>query len=258
MNKIFYLILTSVLICSCAESYNIVGSSAISDLDGRMLYLKIIKDNDLKNLDSCDVVHGKFHFTGTMDSVRMANLFMDDESVMPLVIEKGEISISLDNTQQKVGGTPLNDALYKFIEEHKQLDSEMAELTHKHDQAIMDGADMGPVIMKLNKEADEIAEKEDKLVTSFIVDNFDNVLGPGVFMMITSAYQYPILNPWIEDIMSKATSKFKNDPYVKTYYQMAQENEARMNGMEPMTTEQRPTPPPPPAMNEMQQDTVMP
>lgn len=42
--------------------------------------------------------------------------------------------------------------------------------------------------------------------------------------------QYPMLSPWIEDIMSKATEHFKNDPYVKDYYQKAQENEQIMNG----------------------------
>lgn len=59
------------------------------------------------------------------------------------------------------------------------------------------------------------------------------MLGPGVFMMITSGYQYPILTPQIEDIMSKATEKFKNDPYVSDYYKTATENEARMQGLEP-------------------------
>jgi hypothetical protein len=49
-------------------------------------------------------------------------------------------------------------------------------------------------------------------------------------MMITSQYRYPVLTPQIEDIMSKATDKFKSDPYVRDYYQTAQENEARMNG----------------------------
>ncbi len=39
-----------------------------------------------------------------------------------------------------------------------------------------------------------------------------------------------MLSPWIEDIMSKATEHFKNDPYVKDYYQKAQENEQIMNG----------------------------
>ena len=34
--------------------------------------------------------------------------------------------------------------------------------------------------------------------------------------MVTIGYRYPELTPWIEDIMSKATDKFKNDPYVRT------------------------------------------
>ena len=68
-------------------------------------------------------------------------------------------------------------------------------------------------------------------MTSFVTDNFDNVLGPGVFFMVTIGFQYPELTPWIEDIMSKATDKFKNDAYVKDYYQKAQENEQIMNGM---------------------------
>ena len=49
--------------------------------------------------------------------------------------------------------------------------------------------------------------------------------------MMTIGYRYPELTPWIEDIMSKATDKFKNDPYVKDYYQKALENQAIMNGM---------------------------
>lgn len=167
---------------------------------------------------------------------------MDDENVMPLVVEKGEINIKIDNAQQLVSGSPLNEKLYKFIAEHNQLNNEMSELSHKQSQAIMDGKDMVVVTKQLNKEAAEIAAKEDKLVTDFIVNNFDNVLGPGVFMMITSAYPYPILNAWIDDIMSKATNKFKNDPYVKTYYKMAQDNEAKMNGMSYPGS----MPPPPP------------
>jgi hypothetical protein len=68
-------------------------------------------------------------------------------------------------------------------------------------------------------------------VTNFIVENFDNVLGPGVFMMMTSGYPYPVLTPQIEDIMSKATKKFKEDPYVKQYYEAANEIQARQNGL---------------------------
>ena len=50
-------------------------------------------------------------------------------------------------------------------------------------------------------------------------------------MMITSQYRFPVLTPQIEYIMSKATKTFKNDFYVREYYQAAQENEQRMNGL---------------------------
>jgi putative uncharacterized protein (fragment) len=49
--------------------------------------------------------------------------------------------------------------------------------------------------------------------------------------MVTIGYEYPELTPWIEDIMSKATDKFKNDSYVRDYYEKAQENQQIMNGM---------------------------
>ena len=230
MNKIFYAFITLLAITSCANSYNIQGTSNVSTLDGRMLYLKILKDNDFKNIDSCDVVHGQFHFDGNLDSVRMANIFMDEEPVLPLVLENGEISVKLDDTQQIVSGTPLNDKLFKFFKKYQQLQNQQLELVHKHDQAIMNGSDMEVVTRKLNEEALRLADQEDKLVTSFVTDNFDNVLGAGVFFLVTMRNQYPMLSPWIEDIMSKATDNFKNDPYVKDYYQKAQENEQIMNG----------------------------
>ena len=230
MNKILYAFITLLAMTSCANSYNIQGTSNVSTLDGRMLYLKILKNNDFKNIDSCDVVHGQFHFDGNLDSVRMANIFMDDEAVLPLVLESGDINVKLDDAQQVVSGTPLNDKLFKFFKKYQQLQNQQMELVHKHDQAIMNGSDMEMVTRKLNEEAIRLADQEDKLVTSFVTENFDNVLGPGVFFMVTMRNQYPMLSPWIEDIMSKATEHFKNDPYVKDYYQKAQENEQIMNG----------------------------
>lgn len=232
MNKILYALVVMTTLASCAESYSIQGSSSVSSLDGSKLYLKTIKDQELKSMDSCDVVHGKFRFAGLLDTVKLANLYMDDESLMmPVVVEKGEIEIRIDNTGRNVSGTPLNDKLYQFINRHDQLGNEMNELSHKQSQMLLDGIDEDEINQKLTVEAAKIAQKEDSLVTNFIVDNFDNVLGPGVFMMMTSGYPYPVLTPQIEDIMSKATQKFKSDPYVKEYYRTANEIQARENGL---------------------------
>ena len=230
MNKIFYAFITLLALASCANSYDITGTSNVSTLDGRMLYLKVLKNNDFSSIDSCDVVHGQFHFQGGLDSVRMANIFMDDEPVLPLVLESGTITVKLNDTQQVVSGTPLNDKLFGFFKKYQQLQNQQRELVHKHDQAIMNGKDMNVVNQQLNDEAMRLSEQEDKLVTGFVTDNFDNVLGAGVFFLVTMGNQYPMLSPWIEDIMSKATDHFKNDPYVKDYYEKAQENQAIMNG----------------------------
>ena len=91
------------------------------------------------------------------------------------------------------------------------------------------------------------ADEEEKLVTGFIEEIFDNVLGPGVFFMLTAADRTPLLSPWVEALMSKATDNFKNDAYVKTYYETAKQNEAIMNGMAepsgaPQTAPQAPLP----------------
>ena len=244
MYKSIYTIFTvaAVLLTSCASSYNVHGTSSVSAMDGSKLYLKTVKNGELQSIDSCEVVHGEFHFAGLLDTVRMASLFMDDESIMPLVLEEGEVVIRIENALQSASGTPLNDSLYVFIDKHNQLTDRMAELSHRQSQMLLDGIDEDQIDRQLSIEANEIAQEEDKLVTQFICDNFDNVLGPGIFMMITSQYRYPVLTPQIEDIMSKATEEFKNNPYVREYYQAAQENEARMNGTKDMDDVAAPLP----------------
>ena len=193
MSRILYALLAFATLTSCANSYNIQGSSNVSILDGRMLYLKVYNDGELKNVDSCEVVHGQFHFQGTVDSAKMTTLFMDDKSVMPVVLESGDITVRIDNTQQVVTGTTLNEKLFKFIDEYNKLDNQVVDLGHKQSQAIMDGEDEMVVNERLNKEAMQIAQKKDELQTSFIEENFENVLGPGVFFMLTAGYPYPEL-----------------------------------------------------------------
>ena len=218
MNRILYIFAVIAVITSCAESYNIQGASSVSSLDGSKLYLKAVKNQELKSIDSCEVVHGKFKFSGILDTTFLASLFMDDQSIMPVVVEQGNIMIRIDDTSQKVSGSPLNELLYDFIDKHNQLDNRMNELGHRESQMLLDGIDERTINEQLSVELAVIARQEDSLVTHFIIDNFDNVLGPGVFMMMTSNYRYPILTPQIEEIMSKATDAFKNDPYVSEYY----------------------------------------
>lgn len=229
MKSLIYILATAATMASCARSYNIEGVSNISNLDGQKVYLKVLQGEEFKNIDSCDVLHGQFSMHGTVDTVKMAML-VNDNLRLPVVLEEGDVKITIAAAENSFGGTLLNDSLFNFVKTFSQLENEESELVHTHDQAIMNGDDMNQVVEQLNQKYIDISEQKDKLVTKFIADNFDNVLGPGVFLMVTINDVYPELSPWVEDIMSKATDKFKNDPYVKMYYEKAQENQAIRNG----------------------------
>lgn len=241
MNKICYVIIGLLTLTSCANTFNIAGTTSVSTLDGQKLYLKVLKDSMMKNIDSCDVVHGQFQFAGSIDSVRVANIIFDNSGSIPVVLEDGSIQVKIDNTQETVSGTPLNDKLTKFRRRFTQLMNQSADLVHQHDQAIMNGKNMEAVNAQLTAQSASINQKMDKLVTSFVVENFDNVLGPYIFITVCmNRYEVPMLDAWVEDIMSRATDQFKNDPQVKEYYQAAQDNQAIMNGTKVPVQAQQP------------------
>ncbi len=249
MTKVLYAFLSfSLFLTSCANSYDIQGTSNVSGLDGRKLYLKVNSADTLKTIDSCDVVHGRFIFQGNIDSVRVAQIFMDDVNLQfPIVLEQGNIQLRLDNTQQQVSGTPLNDKINDFWIKFTQIRNQYIELDHEESAAIMNGQDENEVNSRLLKQALQVYASGDKLFTKFVTDNFENILGPwGFFTRITydttpDAYpswmnDYLYLNAvnqlssWIDFIMMKAPDSFKNDPQVKDFYTNFQQTQNEMNG----------------------------
>ncbi len=218
-------LLTAALACtSCAEQYNLLGTTNVHELEGKMMYLKVYDTDDLRNMDSCRVLHGKFEFRGTMDTVVMVNLFAEEQSVMPVVLEGGELTVRIDDVAQQMSGSPLNDSLYNFIHRKTQLDNQISELSRKEGRMIMDGMEFDEVVAHLNAEYASLKQMNEALETSFIKRNYNNVLGPGIFMIMTSTYTYPIITPQIEEILTSATPYFMSNDYVKAYTKMARQN----------------------------------
>lgn len=249
INKALYAVCAVLALASCASSYNIQGSSNVQDLNGQKLYLKVMQDANLRSLDSCDVVHGQFSFAGNIDSVHVASIYMDEMNVMPVVLESGEITIRIDNAQHQISGTPLNDRLYQFLHSFVQLQSEIMDIDHEQSQALMQGISEEEANAQLLEKGLDVYQQEDKLFTTFVTDNFDNILGPWGFLYRISYdvnpanYPYTIgeylyanandkLPVWIEYIMNKATDKFKSDVDVKSFYEDFLRNQRILNGTE--------------------------
>lgn len=234
MKKIIYFLCAAAALASCSSSYNIQGTSDVQNLDGHMMYIKALQGNELKSIDSCDVLHGKFAFRGNIDTVKVGTLFINNEGVMPIVLEEGDIVIKFNTAKQTCTGTYLNDKLNDFIEQYNQITSQIADLSHQEAQAMMDGKDMNVVYRELQQKSNSLNQESDSLITSFIEQNFDNVLGPFVFRMATDT-EVPMTNAWIDALMLKATDSFKNDRYVKEFMEAANHNQAVMTGMDDPT-----------------------
>ena len=105
VNKILPFLLLLPFWASCTSKYKIEGTSSVNSLDGKMLYLKSLRDGEWVKLDSAEVVHGLFSMKGKIDSVQMVTLYMDEESIMPIVLESGKITVTICNTDLKAVGT---------------------------------------------------------------------------------------------------------------------------------------------------------
>lgn len=228
--RIIVLALISLLIfVSCVDGYQIEGSSSVSRLDGKMLFLKVTDGMQMVNLDSAEVVHGIFQMEGKIDTTVMASLYMDDQSIMPLVIEKGNIQIQIENTRLVVSGTPLNDKLYDFVSKKNMLDDRAYEVDRKESRMIMEGVPVEEVERIIFQEREQLSKDLDALVKVSITDNYENVLGPGIFIMLCNSLPYPVITPLIEEIVEDAPDIFRNHWMVKEYMEQARKYMESMN-----------------------------
>ena len=224
VNCIFSLMLLLVLFASCSKRYKIDGKSSVTSLDGKMLYLKALQDGDWVTVDSGEVVHGVFKMKGAADSIRVVTLYMGDEGLMPLVLEDGRIRVNIANPQMEAEGTPLNDKLYDFIDKRNSMELAIEEVERKEARMVLDGVALDDIHGPLQQEADSLVRAMDTYVKDFIVENFENVLGTSVFMMMCSTLPYPVMTPTIEEIMKKAPLSFKEHVLVKDFISKAKEN----------------------------------
>lgn len=217
--------LLALLLCaSCSRGYRIEGQSSVTSLDGKMLYLKTLQDGDWVAVDSAEVIHGLFKMKGPVDSVRMVTLYMGDEGLMSLVLENGHIRVDIANVQMKAEGTPLNDKLYEFIDKRNALELAIEEVDRKEARMVLDGVALDDIHDQLQQESDSLVGAMNTYLKQFIADNYENVLGPSVFMMMCSTLPYPVMTPNIEAILKDAPASFKDNVLVKDYVSKAKEN----------------------------------
>lgn len=224
IGKLFGLVMLTAMLASCSSAYQITGRSDINSLDGKKLYLKALSESGWLPVDSASVEHGLFSMEGVSDSTILVSLYMDDESIMPLILENGFIKVSITTSDLRASGTPLNNALYNFIDRRNDLEQQINSLDRREAQMVLNGANIDEVHAQLQKEGENLSRQMNDFVISFIKDNYNNVLGPSVFMMMCGTMPYPIMTDQVENIMRSAPASFKAHPMVQEFLEKAREN----------------------------------
>ena len=204
-----------------------MGESSIENLDGRSIALKVSHNGEWSVLDSCEVLHGQFRMKGKADTTLIATLFLDEQPLMPLIVEPGKIDITVSNIVLKAAGTPLNDSLYKFIANKYHLDLRAMELERLEARMIMEGYDGAIIQHRVDSAYQALREEMQGLVLRFIGSNYDNALALCGFSMLCNGLPYPIVTPLIQAVIDGAPEKFLAHPTISTFLHEAQE---RMNG----------------------------
>lgn len=224
ISRLVYILLTLVFAASCSEKYTIEGSSSQSSLDGKMAYIKLMEDNIYVPIDSCEVIHGQFLMSGVVDTVRFVSLFMDNDNFIPLVLEQGDINVSLANSSVKVTGTPLNEVLYAFLTSRDSLMMLINELPMKESKMYLDGYTQDEIDVELGQENAELNTALDKLETNFILNNSENILGVSWFLELCNGararFGYPTTTPQIDEIYGRAPESFRRNPAVEAYMKL--------------------------------------
>lgn len=210
---------------SCAGQYNIAGNSSVPVLDGNMLYLAVNSDENGKTeIDSCKVIHGSFRFNGEVDSVCIARVYLGNESILPVVLENANLTITVDNTNQRVSGSPLNERLYDFYKKQNRLETKMWKLQQDAIEMVREGHSMQEVERKLSKQANKLQDEAEKLETDFLKKNANNVLGPGYFQMVCEQFALPTVTDRMARMLEQLPPEFFEHPFVRSYLYRASFN----------------------------------
>lgn len=185
-------------------------------MNGKMVYICNFSE-DLSPLDSAEIIHGTFRMSGNVDSTKMVVLFMDNRPLGIMVLEKGRISIDINNVDFKVSGTELNDKLYDFTSKKREYENLMNSLDSKLARRVMEGADYDEVKDSISVESGKLISEYDNHIKNFIISNYDNVLSVGVFLLMCYSTPSEALPDSFYLLYEKAPEAFRNNVTVKKY-----------------------------------------
>ena len=217
MNRLLLLSITLVILTtSCTSKYAIKGNANLNQLSGKTIYLKSVGDNSSwVTIDSAQIIHGEFQMRGkTLSTPQMVTLFMDQTPLTPLVLEPGNINISITSSGLTIHGTPLNNKLYSFYEENQALERQLRENTSFACEEIHHS----------------FMNAHQSLIREFMNLNQDNILAPTIYSIYQTQYPELFNSEYFQSATSSDTPVFNDTHLIHQFIKASHFKENYPNG----------------------------
>lgn len=212
---------------SCSERYCIKGTTD-GFYNGEQAYIKVDSGGVWYTVDSCDILHGCFEMSGEVDSPFLTSLFIGEEAIMPVIIERGNIAVELSMRDANVSGTHLNNQLARFIEDKEGYERLIMDIERHETTLILDGKTAESAAAMVRDSLSAVGDSMNEFIEQSIREHYNTVLGPCLFQLLCSAMPYPFMTKQVERILADAPQSFKENPFVKRFIDVATENVRRM------------------------------
>lgn len=216
-------LILGMAVAGCSTQYNVQGSTSLSALEGQTLSLQSLYDDAPQTIAQSRVTHGAFDFMGTIDSTIVALVPLPEGTSLPVVVEMGDIQISIDNQGYVVAGSPMNDALYAFFRANDEMDQQLYQLGEQlarlEELSLRAQMHTGrfvesDLVRDARRRTNGVYEERERLIRDFIVTNSDNVVGQYVFMAALRDCHFPLSYDCVDDILRHVKPAFRQNPRI--------------------------------------------
>ena len=179
MRKLLFLTVTALAMISCKqEGYKINGE--IEGSTDQMVYLQLVKDNELVKHDSTMMKNGKFTFKGSVDVPDMVavEFSLKGERIL-MFLENSVITIkgNTDNVMaSSITGSKTHDILLDFNNQQEEKAKKLMEINFRYQSAAQDGLLTPALEEELRNEYMAENDKLTSFIKEFVKQNNQSVV----------------------------------------------------------------------------------
>ena len=219
--KHYFLITAALFFAACSEKpgYEITGTVANADLNGKYVYLydAPFRGYNVPAMDSAQITEQTFTFKGVADTAKVKTLVLPAEEgkrpeMAEFILENARLSASFGEKSTTVTGSPENDELTAFNKQMADIysgsEALMADL-RSEDKEKAEAA---------GKKYDEMEQKATELRKQYMKSHLNNLSGA---LQLSPTY-YFLDDNVLFDITDNAGEVFKSFPGMERIMQIAE------------------------------------